>query len=88
MRTSISDHTKRSSKGLEKTRIKLGLKDLRWYDLRHEAASRFFECSLNPLEVAAITGHGNLNTLRRYTHLNPQDLAKNSDNDVLYSPVH
>lgn len=60
----------------KKTRIKLGLEDLRWHDLRHEAASRFFECGLNPLEVAAITGHRNLNTLRRYTHLNPQDLAK------------
>lgn len=53
----------------------LEIKDLRWHDLRHEAASRFFEAGLNPMEVASITGHKNLNMLRRYTHLAPEDLA-------------
>jgi integrase len=53
----------------------LGIKDLRWHDLRHEAASRFFEKGLHPLEVASITGHKSLTMLRRYTHLQPEALA-------------
>lgn len=57
---------------------RLGYKegDLHWHDLRHEAASRLFEKGLHPMEVASITGHRNLNTLRRYTHLQASDLAK------------
>lgn len=54
---------------------KLGIADLHWHDLRHEAASRLFERGLHPLEVASITGHKSLNMLRRYTHLRPEDLA-------------
>lgn len=54
----------------------LGINDLHWHDLRHEAASRLFERGLHPLEVASITGHKSLNMLRRYTHLRPDDLVK------------
>ena len=50
------------------------LVDLRWHDLRHEAASRLFERGLHPLEVASITGHKSMQMLKRYTHLKPQDL--------------
>ena len=53
----------------------LGIENLRWHDLRHEAASRFFEKGLHPLEVASITGHKSLTMLRRYTHLQPEALA-------------
>lgn len=53
----------------------IGIEGLRWHDLRHEAASRFFEKGLHPLEVASITGHKSLTMLRRYTHLRPEDLA-------------
>jgi len=53
----------------------LEIADLRWHDLRHEAASRFFEKGLHPLEVASITGHKSLTMLRRYTHLQPEALA-------------
>jgi len=53
--------------------------DLHWHDLRHEAASRMFEKGLHPMEVASITGHKNLNTLRRYTHLQASDLARKLD---------
>lgn len=38
------------------------LVDLRWHDLRHEAASRLFERGLHPLEVASITGHNSTTT--------------------------
>lgn len=53
----------------------LGIQDLRWHDLRHEAASRLFEKGLHPLEVASITGHKSLTMLRRYTHLQPEALV-------------
>ncbi len=53
-----------------------GIKDLRFHDLRHEATSRLFEKGLNPMQVAAITGHKTLQMLKRYTHLRAEDLAK------------
>ncbi|HAU91811.1 MAG TPA: site-specific integrase [Alteromonas sp.] len=53
-----------------------GLDDLRFHDLRHEATSRFFEKGLQLMEVSAITGHKDLASLKRYTHLRPADLAK------------
>lgn len=53
-----------------------GLTDLRFHDLRHEATSRLFERGLNPMQVAAITGHKTLQILKRYTHLRAEDLAK------------
>ena len=60
----------------KKTLKRLGIPGLRWHDLRHEADSRLFEKGLNPMEVASITGHRTLNMLRRYTHLQPDALAK------------
>ena len=52
------------------------LSNLRFHDLRHEATSRLFERGLNPMQVAAITGHKTLQMLKRYTHLRAEDLAK------------
>lgn len=50
--------------------------DLRFHDLRHEATSRLFErTSLTMMEIATITGHSDLKTLQRYTHLRPQIMA-------------
>jgi integrase len=49
---------------------------IRLHDLRHEATSSFFECGLNVIEVASITGHKTLAMLQRYTHLRAEDLAK------------
>ena len=50
--------------------------NLKFHDMRHEAASRLFEKGLNVMEVASITGHQDLKMLRRYTHLRAEDLAK------------
>jgi integrase len=50
--------------------------DLKFHDLRHEATSRLFELGLNPFQVAAITGHGDMQSLKRYTHLKGVDLVK------------
>ena len=55
---------------------KLGLDNLHFHDLRHEATSRFFEKGLNPVEVATITGHKDTRMLMRYTHLRAEDLVK------------
>jgi Site-specific recombinase XerD len=53
-----------------------GIEGLTFHDLRHEATSRLFEKGLNPVQAAAITGHKNMQMLKRYTHLRPEDLAK------------
>ena len=53
-----------------------GIEDLRFHDLRHEAATRLFEKGLNIMEVASVTGHKDLRMLRRYTHLKAEDLAR------------
>ena len=52
------------------------LMDLTFHDLRHEATSRFFEKRLNPMQVAAITGHKTLQMLKRYTHLKAEELEE------------
>ena len=57
-------------------RRRVGVTDLRFHDLRHEATSRFFEKDLNVMEVATITGHKDIRMLQRYTHLRAEDLAK------------
>jgi integrase len=48
--------------------------DLRFHDLRHEAVSRLFERGLNPMEVAAISGHRSMQMLARYTHITASSL--------------
>ena len=56
---------------------RVGIKNLRYHDLRHEAVSRLFEIgTLDTMEVAAISGHKSLQMLKRYTHLDAQKLAK------------
>ena len=58
----------------------LGIVDLRFHDLRHEAISRFFEKDrLDVMEVAAISGHKSLSMLKRYTHLKAENLVKKLD---------
>lgn len=59
---------------------RLGLKNLRLHDLRHEGASRLAE-KLNGdvIALSAITGHKTLSMLKRYTHLRAEDVAKRLD---------
>lgn len=51
-----------------------GVNDARWHDLRHEGVSRLFESGYSMVEVALVSGHKDLNMLRRYTHLSPERL--------------
>ena len=41
----------------ERLKRRVGIKNLRFHDLRHEAISRFFEMGLTVPEVALISGH-------------------------------
>jgi len=52
----------------------LGIEDLRLHDLRHEATSRFFEQGYSIEQVQLFTLHEDWATLKRYTHLKPEDL--------------
>ena len=54
----------------------LGICKLRFHDLRHETASRLFEAGYQIPEVALMTGHRDWKMLRRYTNLQPHDLAQ------------
>jgi integrase len=47
---------------------RVGLKNLHFHDLRHEAISRLFEAGLNSPEVALISGHKDPRMLFRYAH--------------------
>ena len=51
-------------------------RDLRWHDLRHEAASRLKERGMDALEIQAITGHKSMQMLRRYTHVDARHLLQ------------
>jgi integrase len=57
----------------------VGMSDLRFHDLRHEAVSRLVEAGLSDQEVAAISGHKSMQMLRRYTHLRAEDLVSRLD---------
>ena len=63
------------SQAFERVCKAANIEGLTFHDLRHEATSRLFEKGLNPMEVAAITGHKTLQMLKRYTHLRAEDLV-------------
>jgi integrase len=59
---------------------RLGIENLHFHDLRHEAVSRLFELgTLDYLEVAAISGHKSVQMLKRYTHLRAETLVPKLD---------
>lgn len=64
------------SQAFRRVCLRVGLKNLRFHDLRHEATSRLAEkLNGNVLALAAITGHKSLQMLKRYTHLRAEELA-------------
>lgn len=58
---------------------RLGIEDLRFHDLRHEAISRMVLKQRNKtvFELMEIVGHGSLEMLRRYTNLRDEEVAAN-----------
>jgi integrase len=57
----------------------LGMSDLHFHDLRHEAVSRLVEGGLSDQEVASISGHKSMQMLRRYTHPRAEELVSKLD---------
>ena len=53
---------------------RLGIRNLRLHDMRHEAISSFFEKGLNIPEVASISGHKDWRMLKVYTQPKAQDI--------------
>lgn len=51
----------------------LGIKDLRFHDLRHECISWLFECGWDIPRVASVSGHQSWSMLQRYTHISRQE---------------
>ena len=54
----------------------LGIDDLRFHDLRHEATSQLFERGCQIHEVAQFTLHESWNELKRYTNLKPENVRE------------
>lgn len=54
----------------------LGIEDLHFHDLRHEAISRLFEADWDIQNVAMVSGHRDWKMLTRYTHLRPSFIAR------------
>ena len=52
----------------------LGIEDLTFHDLRHEATSRLFEMGYAIHEVAQFTLHDSWDELKRYANLRPKDV--------------
>ncbi|WP_431855321.1 tyrosine-type recombinase/integrase [Azospirillum sp.] len=53
----------------------LGVADLRYHDLRHEATTRLARRFPNPLDLMRVTGHKDLKSLRRYYNVDAAELA-------------
>ncbi|MFD0321514.1 tyrosine-type recombinase/integrase [Lysobacter gummosus] len=56
--------------------VALGIKNLTFHDLRHEATSRLFEQGYAIEQVAAVTLHRSWEELKRYTQLRPETLHR------------
>ena len=53
----------------------LGIQDLRFHDLRHEATSRLFEAGYSIVEVQLFTLHDSWTVLSRYANLRPENVV-------------
>ncbi len=65
-----------------RARKALGIKNLRFHDLRHEGASRLFERGYDIPRVAMVTGHMDWKMLERYTQLRPEDLHPDEEGNL------
>ncbi|WP_242661882.1 tyrosine-type recombinase/integrase [Salipiger thiooxidans] len=52
----------------------LGIEDLRFHNLHHEATRRLFGAGFSIEQVALVTGHKDWKMLRRYAHLRAEGL--------------
>jgi len=63
----------------ERARKRAGLEHFNFHDLRHEAISRLFEAGFDAQVVRAVSGHKDMQSLKRYVNLKVSDLAKMLD---------
>jgi integrase len=67
-------HGKSAGTAFQRAVKDLGIIDLHFHDLRHEATSRLFEGGLTIEQVPLVTGHKDWKMLKRYTQLRPEGL--------------
>jgi len=60
----------------DRMQARIGVQDLHFHDLRHEAISLLFEKGLNTPEVASISGHKDWRMLAVYTNPKPENILK------------
>lgn len=60
----------------DKARLKSGLDDVRFHDLRHTFASRLVQGGVPLYDVMHMTGHKSLEMVQRYAHLAPEFQSK------------
>lgn len=53
-----------------------GIEDLHLHDLRHHGVSLLFEAGLDIMRVAMVSGHRDLQMLKRYTNLKASEVAR------------
>ncbi len=76
----LPNDTNLLDKGFRRLCKRAEIADLKFHDLRHEATSRMFErTELQTVEVMMITGHSQVDTLRRYANIRPRILAEKLD---------
>ena len=63
------------TQAFRRTRKAAGLTNLKFHDLRHEGTSRYGDKGYNVFKLMAITGHKDVRSVQRYTHLDPERIA-------------
>lgn len=63
------------SLAFRRTRKAASIEDLHFHDLRHEGASIYGDRGYNVFKLMAVTGHKDVRSVQRYTHLDPEKIA-------------
>lgn len=63
----------------DKALERAAVKDFRWHDLRHTAASYLTMAGIGSMEVAKVLGHKTLAMTARYSHLSPERTVELGD---------
>jgi len=70
-RINYQDYNLRARAAFERSKKEVGLRELRFHDLRHIAISRLWMEGYSALEISAASGHSDLKMLMRYNHYAP-----------------
>ncbi len=64
------------SRAFKRTAIRIGLREARFHDTRHDVASRLAQRGVSIIHIKEILGHRDLRSTMRYAHLNKETIAK------------